>query len=639
LNPQSFVTKNFQFRFPIFPAMKYFLPVMKHLIAFALLLLTAVTRTTVIALAIVHPALLYAEASAQTSPPILVTHFGAEPDSRKDATAAFQRAISACKHTANPVLVIPHGRYDLYPDSAIKKAYFITNTSSETECPSKVKTIGLLFEGIRNLLIEGDGSLLVFHGKMTTIVIDHCDGLTLANLTEDFARPTMSEFTVTRASDTAIDVRVHPDSWHRIDSGRLTWYGEDWAAKDHFCIRIDTNHAFFYANDEYDGLLRSVITEPTPGMLHFSGTYDRSRFPAGSVFTVRDPVRDEVGAFLVNSKNIQWKNVSMHYMHGLGIVAQFSENISMNKVLIEPAPGSGRMIASFADGMHFSCCKGLVSIDSCRFDGMHDDAINVHGVHLRIVGKTSADQLILRYMHPQTYGFIAYYPGDSVAFVRPRTLVIEQYGVVKTAEQISPREMRVTFTRPVPEGVRLTDVIENITWTPRVHIRHCFVAGTETRGFLITTRRKAVIEYNIFSRLGMSAILVADDGLSWYESGQVHDLTIRHNLFRECGHNLLPANYVIAIAPENHQRSPTAVHSNIRITGNRFICYTPAVLTARSVDGLTFSGNSIEQVPWFESDRDIPDASKTLKSLALTACHHVNIKNNRFVDQKFSFGR
>jgi len=598
---------------------------MKHSILFIVTLFTAVTGT------IVHPALLYAEAPAQTGPHILVTRFGAEPDSRKDATAAFERAINACKRLTNPVLVIPHGRYDLYPDNAVKKTYFISNTSSESECPSKVKTIGLLFEGIRNLRIEGDGSLLVFHGKMTTIVIDHCDGFTLTDLAEDFARPTMSEFTVIRSSDTAIDVRVHPDSWHRLDSGRLTWYGEDWIAKDHFCIRVDTTHASFYANDEYDALLHSAITEPAPGMLHFSGTYDHSRFPTGSVFTVRDPVRDEVGAFLVDSKNIQWKNVSMHYMHGLGIIAQCSENISMDNVHIEPAPGSGRMIASFADGMHFSCCKGLVSVDSCRFDGLHDDAINVHGVHLKIISKPSVDQLILRFMHPQTYGFMTYHPGDSVAFVQPNTLAIYQYGVVKTAGWISPKEILVTFTRPVPREVRLTDIMENITWTPRVHIRHCYVTGTETRGFLITTRRKAVIEYNSFIRLGMSAILVADDGLSWYESGQVHDLTIRHNLFRECGHNLLPVNYVISIAPENHQLTQTPVHSNIRITGNQFICYTPAVLTARSVAGLTFTGNSIEQVPWFQSDRSIPDASKTLKAIALTACHHVTIKNNTFV--------
>jgi hypothetical protein len=648
LNPQSFIAKIFSFSFPTFPAMK-------HLIIFVLFLLAQrspaqlahqspapLAQRSPVPLAHRSPAL------ARAASPILVTNFGAQPDSHKDATAAFQRAISACRKLANPVLLIPHGRYDLYPDSAIKKTYFISNTSSESECPSKVKSIGLLFEGIRNLRVEGDSSLLVFHGKMTTIVIDHCDNFTLSNLTEDFARPTMSEFTVTRAADTAIDVRVHPDSWHRIDSGRLTWYGEDWVAKDHFCIRVDTTHAFFYANDAYDQLLHSVVTEPSPGLLHFSGTFDRDRFTAGSVFTVRDPIRDEVGAFLVNSKNIQWKNISMRYMHGLGIVAQFSENISMEKVLIEPAAGSGRMIASFADGMHFSCCKGLISVDSCRFDGMHDDAINVHGVHLGIAGHPSLNTLSLRYLHSQTYGFTPCYPGDSIAFVRPQTLAIYRYAVVKTVQWISPRDFLVTLTGPVPKEVRLAkegrpaekgrtaDVIENISWTPRVNIRHCHVAGTETRGFLITTRRKVIIEKNTFSRIGMSAILVADDGLSWYESGQVHDLTIRHNLFSECGNNLLPANFVISIAPENHQLSQTFVHSNIRITGNRFICYTPALLTARSVDGLVFSGNSIEQVPYFQTGAggpgpSLPDAGKTPKAFVLTACRHVSIKNNSYL--------
>jgi hypothetical protein len=572
---------------------------------------------------------LQAEVTAQSAHTVVVTTFGAIPDSHKDATAAFQRAISACKQLKNPILLIPYGRYDLYPDSAIKRTYFISNTSSETECPSKRKTIGLLFDNIRNLRVEGDGSLLVFHGKMTTIVIDHCNNITLSNLSEDFARPTMSEFTITGASDSAIDVKVHPDSWHHLDSGRLTWYGEDWTAKDHFCIRVDTTHAFSYANDEYDQLLQSRITETTPGMLHISGAFDRSRFPVGSVFTVRDPLRDEVGAFLVNSKNVRWENISMHYMHGLGIVAQFCENLEMNKVRIEPAAGSGRMIASFADGMHFSCCKGSITIDSCCFDGLHDDAINVHGVHLKIISKRSGNQLVLRYMHAQTYGFMAYYPGDSIAFVNPHTLTIYQYGIVKSAGWISPREILVTLTGPVPGEVRLTDVIENLDWTPRVFIRHCYTAGTETRGFLLTTHRKTVIEDNTFSRLGMSAILVADDGLSWYESGQVHDLTIRHNLFKECGNNLLPANYAITIAPENDQPAQIAVHSNIRITSNRFICYTPAVLTARSVDGLVFSGNSIEQVPYFQANQHTPATGKGIKPIDLTACHHVTIEDNR----------
>jgi len=550
---------------------------------------------------------------------ISVTGYGAIPDSPGDATGAFRRAIAACKSVAHPVLVIPHGRYHLFPDSAVKKDYYITNTSSETECPSKTKTIGLLFEGIRNLRVEGEGSLLLFHGKMTTIVVDHCDGFTIENLSEDFIRPTMSEFTVTGASDTAVDVRVHPDSWHRVDTGKLTWYGEGWVDQDHFCIRVDPSHAFFYANEDYERLLAAGVSEPGRQTLHFTGSFAPSHFPIGSVFTVRDPIRDQVGIFLTNCRNIQLTNITMHYMHGLGIVSQFSENLTFRRVFIEPDKNSGRRIASFADGMHFSSCKGLISIDSCRFDGLHDDAVNVHGVHLAIVRRPAPDQLIVRYRHPQTYGFIAYHPGDSIAFVHPNTLSIFRYGIIRSASMLSPHDILITLRDPLPDHLDTAAVIENLTWTPRLVIRHCHVSGTNTRGFLITTRRKAVVEYNTFYRLGMSAILVADDGLSWYESGQVHDLTIRHNLFIECGNNILPAPYAITIAPENRPPFEQPVHSNIRITDNRFITYSPAILTAKSVDRLRFTGNVLKRRPYF--DGIAPDTTR-MSGFALVGCTH-----------------
>src|ERR1700720_4081833 len=72
---------------------------------------------------------------------VVVTDFGAVPDSRKDATGAIGRALAACKEAMaggdeglapgrgtvtsgrgrrRVVLVFPRGRYDLFPDSAVK---------------------------------------------------------------------------------------------------------------------------------------------------------------------------------------------------------------------------------------------------------------------------------------------------------------------------------------------------------------------------------------------------------------------------------------------------------------------------------------------------------------------------------------
>src|SRR3569833_301266 len=112
----------------------------------------------------------------------------------------------------------------------------------------------------------------------------------------------------------------------------------------------------------------------------------------------------------------------MQYMHGLGILSKFSENITMRSVGVLPRKGSGRRIASFADGMHFSGCKGSIDIEQCVFAGLHDDAINVHGTHLKIIRRPTNRTMVVRFMHPQTYGIPAFWPGDSEALDRPATL-------------------------------------------------------------------------------------------------------------------------------------------------------------------------------------------------------------------------
>jgi hypothetical protein len=590
---------------------------------------------------------------------VFVTDYGAAPDSKRDAVSAIRRALAACRGHNLAVLVFPRGRYDLYPDSAEKKEYFLSNTSSESECPSKWKTVGLLLEGMKGLRIEGQGSLLMYHGKMITWAIDHCEHIEVRQLEVDFERPTMSEFTIIRSTPATVDVQVHPDSWYKLDSGKLVWYGEGWQAQHAHCIRVDTTTgAMYYAGDEYDSLMRGTVTETAPFRLQFRGSYDTSRYLSEDVFTVRDPIRDEVGALIAYSKDITLRNVGMHYMHGLGILSQYSENLTMDGVVVEPRRGSGRRIASFADGMHFSGCKGRILIQNCRFNGLHDDAINVHGTHLKIVKQPSENQLIVRFMHPQTYGFEAFFPGDSIAFVHPATLVGYGSAVVRQVKRLSEREILLTLNetrdrlivRPdtgdairaraaVPSAVTtgagvsplVGDVVENLTWTPQLTVRHNLFTGTNTRGLLVTTRRKVVIEANEFNRLGMQAILIADDALSWYESGPVRDVLIRDNVFEECGHNALPDNYAIAIAPENHQLTTIPVHRNIRIEGNRFFCYNQPVLTARSVEGLSFVNNTITYVQPFAGVIGIPASGKAGPRFRLVACKRVRMEGNKIL--------
>jgi hypothetical protein len=53
---------------------------------------------------------------------------------------------------------------------------------------------------------------------------------------------------------------------------------------------------------------------------------------------------------------------------------------------------------------------------------------------------------------------------------------------------------------------------------------------------------------------------------SWFESGAVHDILIRNNVFDQCGYN--SGSGAIHIAPENREWvKGKTIHENIRVTG------------------------------------------------------------------------
>ena len=144
--------------------------------------------------------------------------------------------------------------------------------------------------------------------------------------------------------------------------------------------------------------------------------------------------------------------------------------------------------------------------------------------------------------------------------------------------------------KPVPDSIRLKqDVVENVTWTPEVEIRNCQVSRIPTRGFLVTTRRKVVVENNTFTRLPMPSILIADDARSWFESGMIRDVLMQGNHFME------DSSPAIAIEPEVLQPDrQNPVHQNIRIEKNDFELQCGPIVLARAVQGLSIIDNTFD---------------------------------------------
>ena len=200
-------------------------------------------------------------------------------------------------------------------------------------------------------------------------------------------------------------------------------------------------------------------------------------------------------------------------------------------------------------------------------------------------------------MHGQTYGFTPFFRGDKVEIVDRHTLNCLAPATVKDVKKINDYDFELTLDRKVPalpEGYGIEDIaVENVTWTPEVEIVNNYFARIPTRGILITTRGKSLIEGNTFFRMPMPSILVSDDARGWYESGPVRDLTIRRNTFIECG------SPVICITPEI-DRFDKPVHKNILIEENRFLMKN---------DSEAIRLNATENVTIKKNIFDIPDSS------------------------------
>lgn len=560
--------------------------------------------------------------NAQEGDTVRLSDFGVRPYSYVNCVGQMQAAIEECKRSGARVLSLDGGRYDIWPEGALRRTWFISNTSTESECPSKEKTVGLLFDGVRDLEIDGGGATLMFHGKMTPIALEECRGVTFKNLTVDFERPGGSELTFERVNDGYADVRVHPHTRYQIVDGRMHLYGEGWRSNLTHCNEYDPQSGRFRYSEGWNILSRCRAEELGHGLVRF--TLPDGFTPAeGHTLTVRDIIRDQVGWFILRSNDITLESVNMRYMHGLGIVSQYSRNITMRGVRCEPDSASGRILAASADMMHFSGCSGRVTIDDCRFVGSQDDPINVHGTNLRVVGRSGDRTLRLRFMHGQSYGFDAFFKGDTIAYVRPSSMQRVDSACVESVVRLSDREVELTLDRDVPLSIEVgRDCVENLTCTPEVVIRNCFFTRTGTRGTLVTTPRKVLIENNTYYKTGMSAILIAGDAFDWYESGPVTDVTIRGNRFVDCGYAGGPAGAVIALEPSNTIVDLSApVHRGVRITGNTFVLTGPTLLYAKSTGGLLFAGNTVECAPSHTGDR----------MFVIKGCSDIDMSDNRIV--------
>ena len=472
--------------------------------------------------------------------------------------------------------------YDVYQDEAFcHEGYFCSNTAKRHENSKGRKYSAIYLCEKSDITIDGNGATILIHGKMTPLLFDKCRNITVKNLTIDYACPTMTEFTILENNEGICIIKINDDCRYKIEKGHLIWMGEDdkngkpywesdYVGPGRYIKLFDpvTETAIDFSKK---GLDFKDIKEIAPHTLRVTLRDKDIYFPEGHIIQTRSIVRDQTGSLFNRCKNLRFENLRVMFMHGLGMVSQFCENVSY--INCDLTPKDGRTITSTADFFQFSGCKGNLAIENCKAWGAQDDYINVHGTHLRIIKKNERKKTItVRFMHPESWGFQAFEAGDELEFIKWDTLKPYAETKVVAYERLNDTDIRLTLDRPLPPLEKGRDVVENATWTPNLYVRNCDFGPTEGRGILATTRGEVIIENNRFRNLWGPALLIEDDCNFWFESGYTREIIFRNNTIINCEYaSMWEGSPVIRYSPKVMDENSTHfVHGRLTLTGNTF---------------------------------------------------------------------
>ena len=535
--------------------------------------------------------------------------YGLKPDTGENASPLIAKALQEIAAEVNfdtVRILLPKGRYDFYPEGASKREYFISNHDQDNP-----KLVGLAFENMKNVIFDGQGSELVFHGRMLPVSLVGSENCTLKNFSIDFANPHISQVKVLE-NDTVgglITYEVAPWVEYEIRDSNFVAKGEGWEHAPAWGIAFEGDpKRLVYTTSDISVGSKHVAEIASRKIL---APWKNKKLIPGTVVVFRGYGRPTPGVFMYHDTNTTLENIQVHYAEGMGLLAQMSENITLDKFSVcLRGKDDPRYFTTQADATHFSGCKGLIRSVGGLYEGMMDDAINVHGTYLKVQKRIDNKTLVGEYMHGQSYGFEWGRPGDAVQFIESKTMEVlgeqNKVAAIETADKPDGhgvKQFRITFEKPVDPAISEVGTygIENLEWTPEVYFADNVIRNNRARGSLFSTPRKTIVENNLFDHTSGAAILLCGDCNGWFETGACRHVIIRKNRFVNALTNLFQfTNAVISIYPEipdlkgQQQYFHGGPEGGIVIEDNEFETFDAPILYAKSVDGLVFRNNTIK---------------------------------------------
>ncbi len=513
--------------------------------------------------------------------------------------------ISALKQLrAGGELHFETGEYHFYKEGSHQQFFAVSNNAA---CD---KHIVFPLIHMENVVIDGHGSVFVFHDVTFPFMISASKGITLRNIVCDTGKSPLVEFLVHDISEDGfcmdIDYEQNP---FFVEDGSLMFERESEivSGKNEFFSlhALGCHKVQYFATGECGAdmtnlparLMKCNVEKTDTGI---RATY-RDDSPNSIVYgegekitSIIDGKRNVDVICLDRSENIHIENITIGRGIGMGVVGQLSRDIVIDGFSTNVGFHQGGYQTLTADSLHFINCDGKLEIKNCAISDTMDDVINVHGMYTS-VKSVEANLIRSAIKHQEQRFFNPYRAGDRLEIIDNESFEIVAEFYVDRSEFMEGSgeniETHGHFTYGA-ERIKEGFWVENPDRMPNVHLHHNHFYNFPN--IRLSGGGDILVEDNHIANCS-AALLCLDLARYWYESGRVKNLIYRNNLLEDCNGRGGRCFLRIGIDGVEDDIAPK-IHRRIEISGNTFKTVRRHAILAGGVKELIIEGNTFDQI-------------------------------------------
>lgn len=547
---------------------------------------------------------------------------GAQVDALYDYGPLIRSAIRTAIQNSGTVLEFQAGA-----------TYYVAPVSSESQA-----TFEFSESEIDGLTIKGNGSsLILLDNFIGCFNFAHSNNVTVEGLTIDTLNPPNAQGTVTAFDKAKQVMTIETDRVYTMFDDprlqeRLTTKEANGTVRNKnnpYMLKPECmNYYFVNSYKKISDTEIQIMLDPQTANL------TNNFIEVGDKITLNN--RKNTSTFIfnfMNSGTTTLKDITIYNSPGGGVVGlQNYGDMTLKNIQMIPDIRKGIWACGTADGVHIQGSRGKVIMEDCLFSHLVDDAMNLYQWYGDISKVVSSTELhVTTYVSPLKVG-------DMFEVIEPSTGRL--LGTSKIKELLPLDGQRIDRAAKIILETPIKDLQTGVEtgryyWYNKnksfvgTEIRNCTFQYGRGRGLVLCTT-DTVVENCTFTNLSNYALQGWFNGEEGYE---LQNFIFRNNTVTGCNYLTREVdngqNGSVQISTTNNawEQSKYLTHSNIEISGNKFVDYHGAALGIGNCRNVTIKDNSFTK-------KEVGNVYSKNSAVYINYSQGVTLEGNRFSDSK-----